>query len=280
MAARVRTVKRGAPIAACATLLFGQAALASADLTRGVRIMNPPIEAPGPVPPDKMPPLPVETCANGAPMKKPGGPPIRIAASDGLAARFNGMAPLESPFEVVAPTQQPDVTWDAGTRDVTAAGDVIAHDINSSDLPQVVDRMAAIRAIKQMSSQAPLLVKLIPDLKVHGRGATVDLTIDDVQGRALIVLDLAGDGTVQTLYPGANEPQIHETAQYRQKLVVRSPFGSDQLVAISAPQAVTDFEQALKMFNEQRASGKLAKLLSCLGATGIRIGSVAFNTAP
>ena len=271
MAARVRLSRRAAALAACAALLLAHTGLARAQLTRGVRIMNPPVETPPPVAPVPITPL-TDVCANGA--------PIKVAAADGLAARFNGMQALDNLFEVVGATQQPDFIWDAGTRDVTAAGDLIAREINSSDLPHVVDRMATVRAIKQLSAQSPLPVRLLPDLKLHMRGAIVDLAIDDVQGRALIVLNLTGDGTVQTLYPGGNEQQVYDGAQYRQKLVVRSPFGSDLLVAISAPQAVTDLETALKALNEQRAAGKLAKLLSCLGAPGVRIGSVAFNTAP
>ena len=279
MAARVRLSRRAAALAVYAALLLAHTGLAREQLTRGVRIMNPPVEAPPPVAPVPITPL-TDVCANGAPMKKLGGAPIKVAAADGLAARFNGMQALDNLFEVVGATQQPDFIWDAGTRDVTAAGDLIAREINSSDLPHVVDRMATVRAIKQLSAQSPLPVRLLPDLKLHMRGAIVDLAIDDVQGRALIVLNLTGDGTVQTLYPGGNEQQVYDGAQYRQKLVVRSPFGSDLLVAISAPQAVTDLEAALKALNEQRAAGKLAKLLSCLGAPGVRIGSVAFNTAP
>ena len=183
MASRLTMRISAATSAVCATMLCGGAAMA--QLTRGVRIMNPPVEA---APIAAPTPDPNPKVAD----KKPGAAPIRIAASDGLAARFNGVAPLESQFEVVQPPQQPDFVWDPASREVTASGDVIAHEINSSDLPQVVDRMAAVRAIKQLSAQAPLQMKLVPDLKVHSRDTTVELIIDDVQGRALFAHCLEG----------------------------------------------------------------------------------------
>src|SRR5258706_7242281 len=39
--------------------------------------------------------------------------PVRVAALDGKAAWFDGLTPREAPFEVVAPSRGPDLTWDA-----------------------------------------------------------------------------------------------------------------------------------------------------------------------
>ena len=262
------------------------ASSAALPLTRGVKIMNPAPDIPiVPDPVIAVPAVPVAPVGPAVPLAagpapKATGVPIRIAALDGNKTRFAGLVPMESPFEVVTPGQQPDFVWDPGSRDVIASGDIIARDIDSADLPSVVDRMAMVRGIKQMTALAPLSLRLTPDTKVHNRKSTVELTVDDVQGRAFYLINVAGDGTVQTLYPVGNDPQLYDKAQFRMKFEAREPFGADQLVAISTTAPLAEFEQAIKPLNERRAAGKLVKLLARFGTPGMRLGSVALYTAP
>lgn len=257
-------------------------------VTRGVRLQNAPQEAAPPVTdtgggtvamPVTVPVAPSLVAPIG-PVQRPVGTPIRIAALDGKAARFANLAPLENPFEVVLPNQQPDLVWDPNSRDVIAAGDIIARDIDASDLPSVVDRMATVRNIKLMASHAPLTVRLLPDSKVHSRGTKMELTVDDVQDRAFFLINIAGDGTVQTLYPVGNDRPVYDKAQFRMQFAAREPFGADQVIAISAPQQIPELEQGLKRLNERRASAQLVKLLARFGVSGTRYGSVTLYTAP
>jgi hypothetical protein len=225
------------------------------------------------------PPIPAPPISGPAPTVK-AGPNIRIASLDGQAQRLSGLTPIEQPFDVVAPTQQPDVVWDPNTRDVISAGDVIARNIDRADLPAVVDRMAAVRGVKQLATQAPLTVRLAPDSKVHNRGSRVQLTVDDIGGRAFYLVNVAGDGTVQLLYPVGSDAPVYEKPQFRMEFSAREPFGSDQVVAVAAPQKLADLDQALKRLDGRRSAGQLIRVLTRYLQPGARVGSVALYTAP
>lgn len=282
MAARVsRAAAARLALAALALTAAGARAAGAlspaAPETRGIIRQNPLPDPPAP-PLAPEPPAPPLTAA--PPM--PAGIPVRIAALDGKASRFAGLVAQDSPFEIVAPGQQPDLVWDQATREVNAAGDVIARDIDIADLPSVIDRMAMVRGIRLMSAEAPLSLRLLPEGKVHRRGVNVALTVDDVQGRAFYLINIAGDGTVQILYPDASrkDAKTYDKPQFRMEFGVSEPFGSDHIVAVTAPQPMLEFEQELKRMDNRRAAGKLVAILTRYGAIGMRLGAVGHVTAP
>lgn len=263
-----------------ALLLTGASAggMSAAEVapTRGIIRQNPAPEPPATPPPE--PPAPPLTAA--PPM--PSGIPVRIAALDGRASRFAGLVAQDSPFEIVAPNQQPDLVWDQATREVNAAGDIIARDIDTADLPSVIDRMAMVRGIRLMSAEAPLSLRLLPEGKVHRRGVKVELTVDDVQGRAFYLINVTGDGTVQILYPDSarKDAKIYDKPQFKMEFGVSEPFGSDHIVAVTAPQPMAEFEREIKRLDNRRASGQLVTMLMRYGAIGMRLGAVGHVTAP
>ena len=70
-------------------------------------------------------------------------------------------------------------------------------------------------------------MRVLPDDKVHRNDSKVTVEIGGVSGRALILLNIAGDGTVQLLYPVGTDPKIVREADYRLPVRVRGPFGAD-----------------------------------------------------
>ena len=159
---------------------------------------------------------------------------MRIAALDGKSTHFSGMTKREAAFEIVRPIDNPDLIWDPASRDVLAWGDVIAYRVDKADLPSVIDRTAAIRDLKQVSTKAPQVIKVAPDDSLHRADHTVQIELSEVSGRALVLFNIAGDGTIQMLYPvGSDAPSI-STADYRFPVRVREPFGADQIVAITS----------------------------------------------
>jgi Caspase domain/Domain of unknown function (DUF4384) len=207
--------------------------------------------------------------------------PVRVAALDGASAKLAGLEPLEARFELVSPNQNPELIWDPKSGDVISGGDVIAHEIGKDDLPGVIDRAAAVRVLKQMSARSVQPVMLLPDNKVHRRGSQVEVAIDQLSDRALILFNIAGDGTVQLLYPqNASEAELMMKPEYRLPITVRGPFGADQIVAITAPTRLPELEQALSRLNARRTAGQLANLLLQSSGLGMRVGSVGVFTAP
>lgn len=207
--------------------------------------------------------------------------PVRIATLDGSNTELIGLAPLEAKFEIVSPRQNPELVWDPKSGDVIAAGDVIAHEVSRDDLPAVIDRAAAIRALKAMATRSVQPILLMPDSKLHRLGAQVDVSIDQLSDRSLIMFNIAGDGTVQLLYPqNAAEAGPMEKPQFRLPIKVRAPFGADQIVAISAPDRMPELAQALGRLNARRTAGQLVKFIAQNSDADMRVGSVGVFTSP
>jgi hypothetical protein len=206
--------------------------------------------------------------------------PIRIAALDGKRTHFDGLKPRDAQFEIVQPADNPDFIWDPTSRDVIAWGDVIAYRVDKNDLPSVVDRAAAIRELKQIATKAPQVVKIGPDDSLHRNESMVRIDLSDVAGRALILFNIAGDGTVQTLYPIGSDPAIVPSSDFSFPLKVREPFGADQIVAITSGQRMSELEQVLLRLNRQRQAAQIIKMVQRHAPGDARIGSAGLFTAP
>jgi hypothetical protein len=206
--------------------------------------------------------------------------PVRIAALDGKSTHFSGMTKREVAFEIVQPIDNPDLIWDPASRDVLAWGDVLAYRVEKADLPSVIDRTAAVRDLKQVSTKAPQVIKVAPDDGLHRSDQMVQIELAEVSGRALVLFNIAGDGTIQMLYPIGSDASSIPTADYRFPVRVREPFGADQIVAITSGQRMTQLEQALLQLNRRRAAGQMMKMVQRYAPADARIGSAGLFTAP
>jgi hypothetical protein len=59
----------------------------------------------------------------------------------------------------------------------------------------------------------------------------------------MILFNIAGDGTVQLLYPLGSDLMSMPSPDYRFPVRVRESFGHDQIVAITSDQRMTELEQ-------------------------------------
>jgi hypothetical protein len=103
--------------------------------------------------------------------------------------------------------------------------------------------------------------------------------VSGVAGRALILINITGDGTVQTLYPVGSDAKIISTAEFSFPVRVREPFGSDQLVAVTSGQRMTALEQALQGL-EGRRPVQVINMIKRFAPGDARIGSAGLFTAP
>ena len=206
--------------------------------------------------------------------------PVRIASLDGQSAHFAGLARGVAPFEIVKPVDYPDVIWDPKSRDVLAWGDVIAYKVDKSELANVIDRAAAVRDLKQIGSKAPQVVRMTPDDRLHRDNAIVYVEVSEVTGRALVLFNIAGDGTVQLLYPLEADPPVISTPSFKLKIRVKEPFGADQIVAVTAEQRMSALEEALGRLNQRRAAGQAIAMVQKYAPGNARIGATGLFTAP
>jgi hypothetical protein len=222
------------------------------------------------------------TGSASAPIATPGlkGRPVKIASLDGKSTQLSDLKMRTAPFEIVAPVDNPDLIWDPDSHDVLAWGDVIAYRIDKNDLTSVIDRAAAVRELKQMATAAPQVVRVVPDDALHHNQSIVDIAVGDVAGRALILFNIAGDGTIQPLYPIGSDPPIVLSDEYRLPVRVREPFGADQMVAITSQQRMTALEQVLMQFNGRRSAVQVLQMVERYAPADARIGVTGLFTAP
>lgn len=207
--------------------------------------------------------------------------PVRIAALDNNSMRFAGVTPLEAKYETVPMSESPELIWDARSGDVLSGGDVIARGAGKTDLAAIIDRAATIRALKEIAAQSVQPIMLIPNSKLHHSGAHVEVEVGELNGRSLLLFNLASDGTIQLLYPhNESDPRSFDRSAYRIEIYAREPFGADQIVAITAPYPMDEIEQAVKKLDKRRAAGQVIKLLARYGENGMRLGTIGVFTAP
>jgi hypothetical protein len=217
------------------------------------------------------------------PIPDPGLPPqapIRLAALDGGTRYFSDLKPREAVLEIVRPIDNPDLIWDPSSHDVIVWGDVVAYHVDQSDLSSVIDRTAAVRELKSISTKAPQPLRLSAGDEQHHTDDVVQVELSDVAQRSIVLFNISADGTVQLLYPLATNPSQSEAAVFRISLRVRRPYGADQIVAVTSPERLSDFEQAVSGLNRRRAAGGLVKAMSRYLPANTRIGSIGLFTAP
>lgn len=210
-------------------------------------------------------------------------PPLDVVRIAVLGDRRDLIGNLEARaarFEVVDPNDSPDLVWDPTSRVVLAGADVVAPKIDRSDLPSVIDRMAAVNGFKRLAASGPQSVRLLPDDQIDRRDARIEVLVSDLQRRSLLMFNIAGDGTVQMLYPMGLDSRVLSSADYSFRVRVDQPFGADLVVAITSAERLDDLEQALHRFNQRRTAAEVLALIERQAPADARIGATALYTAP
>jgi len=205
---------------------------------------------------------------------------VRVAVLGNQRDLLANLEAREARFEVVGVKDNPDLTWDPKSRDVLAGADVVARGVDRADLGSVIDRVAAVNGFKRLAAKGPQTVRILPDDKVHKRDSRIDVQVSGVAQRSLLMFNIAGDGTVQALYPIGSDPRIVNTPDYKFPVRVSEPFGADQVVAISSKERLGDLEEALKKMSQRRTAIEVYKLVERYAPPDARIGAASLYTAP
>jgi hypothetical protein len=205
---------------------------------------------------------------------------VRIAVIGNQRDLLASVEAREARFEVVGTRDNPDLVWDPASLDVLTGGDVVARGIDRAGLGGVIDRVAAVNGFKRLAARAPQAVRILPDDKIHRRDARIDVQVSGVAQRSLLMFNIAGDGTVQALYPIGSDPRIIPTSDYRFQVRVGEPFGADQVVAVSSAQRIGELEDALKKLSQRRSAVAVFKLVERYAPADARIGAASLYTAP
>ena len=183
--------------------------------------------------------------------------PVEVKAADDQAADIlAGRGPWAS-----IPRGSPDLTWSVKEGWVTdSRGDRIAEKLTSAEaLTGVINKRRAVSELAGSANERVLRVDIGPRKKgqLYKNGETVDLAVTH-KGEAawLTAFNLAGDGTVQRLYPLEGDGDGKMAAGQVRVVMARTrasaPFGVDSVVAISTPTEPALLRQALARMDGKR----------------------------
>ncbi|WP_293897773.1 caspase family protein [Phenylobacterium sp.] len=183
--------------------------------------------------------------------------PIEVKAADQEAADLlGGKGPWAS-----IPRGVPDLTWSAKEGWVTdSRGDRVAENLTSAEaLAGVIVKRRVIGELAGSANERQLKVDIGPRPRgqLYKSGENVDLAVTH-KGAAvyLTAFNLAGDGTVQMLYPLDGDGDGRMAAGEARTVMARTraapPFGVDNVVAVATPAAPTALRAALNRINGKR----------------------------
>ena len=183
--------------------------------------------------------------------------PIEVKAADDQAADIlAGRGPWAS-----IPRGVPDLTWSATEGWVTDShGDRIAEKLTSAEaLTGVINKRRAVRDLAGSANERVLKVEIGPRKQgqLYKNGEAVDLAVIHKGDTAwLTAFNLAGDGTVQRLYPLEGDGDGKMSAGQVRVVMARTrasaPFGVDNVVAISTPSEPKLLREALARMDGRR----------------------------
>lgn len=173
------------------------------------------------------------------------------------------------PWRILTDGQGADFVWDARAQAMLRrTGDVVAQNVRTAaQVRGVIEKWAALEALRPMLSEqaARLMVGPQENGARYPAGAPVTLALAQTQvasgPRYATVFNIAADGTVQRLYPVAEQDRDGELAPGQSLPVLESqvipPYGADHVVALVTPQPPQDFRLLLRTVENQRASARL-----------------------
>lgn len=204
--------------------------------------------------------------------------PLPAMAETPVRLRLDGRVPDEARqaaeraagVRIVAAREDADLIWNPGSRQVVSdMGDLLANDVDAGRIAASVARHRAVRRLQSLAMEQP------PELRVervdvstrglsrtavvqfhnaaHPARTTLKLTADRLRHPFFVLFSLAGDGTVQFLYPGQDEPpRIDPTRPFIiDDITVKAPFGADHVVAVAMDRPTTALVRALNAVHER-----------------------------
>ncbi|RVT90690.1 hypothetical protein EOD42_23085 [Rhodovarius crocodyli] len=190
------------------------------------------------------------------------------------------------------PLDPADLIWRANDRVlVSPLGDMISAEIGQEQLPMAVERQRALWLVQEATARQPLELRL--ELMNPPAGSTAEqrraanadhplgtrlkLVVEQLRFPNFVMFNIAGNGTVQMLYPQDRETPTAPPGgrMVLDDVVVRPPLGADHVVALCSNRPLTEVAQRLIRLDETKAPMQAVRLaLDGLPEGGWQIGLV------
>jgi hypothetical protein len=180
----------------------------------------------------------------------------------------------------VRPSAETQVLWDRRTGDLlNAAGDVLAYAVPEWALPAALERAGAYRQLVDLGV-GRLAMSIAPADRVFAAGSPFTARIEGLAGLHLVLMSLAGDGTVHYLLPRPGEDNLMLKDSHAVSLASAPPFGTDALVAIATKGRRRGLELDLRLLDSKRQPKALVKILQRHLTAADRMGIAVYSTRP
>jgi hypothetical protein len=205
--------------------------------------------------------------------------PIRIATLNGQRDLLAGLTP-HVPFQIVDKNEHPDLVWDPDKRELTSGGEVIARSIGRNELPGCIDRAAISRWLEVQYSGPKQAMQVLSKERIHHKSSNIEIVIDGLLNKSLVLVNVAADGTMQFLYPNDSDPLTMTEDAYSITLKVGEPLGADQIIAVISSHRMLDLIRALKRIDSRRDPTQVVDAILHFGPADFAIGSTQTLSAP
>jgi hypothetical protein len=174
----------------------------------------------------------------------------------------NALPRLGDRVRVVGSPVEADLIWEVAAGELIDSGDLIAEGVSMTSLPQVLDKVLAVRDLRGLRPDHPMIMRLEPNDGRHHDGSRIAFTIDGRDGSWLVLFSLASDGTIQFHFPRRGEdPQPPLEKPVALRFEVGPPFGCDHLIALAAAQDLSQVAEQLRGMDQKQASRSAAELV-------------------
>jgi Caspase domain len=183
--------------------------------------------------------------------------------------------------KVAAPPARTELVWDERTGDVLdQTGSVVAFAVPKAGLSSVVDRASAYQKLLLLAGGRALDMSITPIDRVFASGDKFHATLDGLYGGYLILLNLAGDGRVQHLFPLGNADPLMDKNSITIDFRAGEPFGTDTLIAITTKLRIPALELDLKLLDGKRSPLAMVQALELHLTPADRLGLGTYSTKP
>ena len=185
--------------------------------------------------------------------------------------------------DTAGPASQPaaTVSWDQATGNaIDQSGAVLAYGIEKAALPAIEERVSALRELQSLAKGRALAASLAPAASAYKPGDKVKFNVTGLMGRYLILMNWAGDGTVQLLFPSGNAPNYMDKDELSLPMNVEAPFGTDTLVVVATSERRSGLEQELAALDQKKAGADLVDAIGKFLGSEDRIALATYATKP
>ena len=193
-----------------------------------------------------------------------------------------------------------DLVWNPATqRMLTRAGDLVAERVGPAAIDALAEREVIRRQLVDLARTRPLDVTLDggDGLRRAGDGVDVRTPTDACPGGNspcpapyLIAFNLAGDGTLQYLFPrnahihpkfaGSSDAMTLDPGSPVLRMKAMPPFGTDLLVVVASPKPISGLAVAIAAMDQQIAPLDVLAAMKRLLPADARLGTQPIFTSP